>query len=448
MVAYPFPPRVWVPGASIRLVKFLKYITRLRPAWEIDVVVAGYGPDEETQPIRAADLLDEVPDSVGVIRLADPAYEQSTEPNAGARLGHLARRAVAKAVKPISRSLAARIRPAHPVAAELLPDAQVSWNAAVLTWLDSHPDAQSYNVIYASSPPYSTAVLGAKLKQRLGVPLVVDIKDNWLTGRRNHPTERRRVEDELEREVIETADRVLCVTAGGLEHYQEHYAEHRERFELITNGVDLADYADIDPSQPRKRKFKLTYAGSLGGENRSPVRLFEAFARLLAEPGIRADECLACFPEHMNPAFWAAVDRLGLKGRVLGSRILPMQEFKHHLADSEALVSINYRGETTLVPGKLYEYWAAGRPIFLIETPGAATELVHRYGLGRAADPDDGEGIYRALRAFYDDWAAGGAPAPPRDGLEQFSREALAARLCDVFEQVAGRCAPARMEYA
>jgi len=424
MVAYPFPPRVWVPGASIRLVKFLKYITRLRPSWEIDVVTAGYGAEESSLPLRAADLLGDIPQSVRVIRIADPSYARPEAPEAGGRLPGLVRRAVAKAVKPVSLRLADRIRPAPPTPADPAPDAQVSWNAAVLAWLDSCPNRPGYDAIYASSPPYSTAVLGAKLSQRTGAPLVVDIKDNWITGRQGHPPERREIEDALEREVIETADRVLCVTAGGLAHYQGHYGEYRDRFHLITNGVDFADYADIDPSQPRQRKFKLTYAGSLGGQNRSPVRLFEAFARLLAEPGVRPDDCLACFG------------------------ILPMDQFKQHLADSEVLVSINYHGETTLVPGKLYEYWAAGRPIFLIETPGAATELVERHGLGRTADPDDGEGIYRALRAFYDDWAAGGAPAPPRDGLDQFSRETLTSRLCDVFEQAAGRCAAAGMEHA
>ncbi|MFW6145867.1 MAG: glycosyltransferase [Planctomycetota bacterium] len=438
MVAYPFPPRLWVSGASIRLVKFLKYMAGLRPSWRIDVLTAGYGPQEPALPLRAADLLADVPESVRVVRVDDPTYlsPRRSPMVAGVKLG---RRAVAKGLNYVWPAMAHRVRPPRGETTTPEPDAQVTWNAAALAWVNVHAARSHYDLVYASSPPYSTAVLGERIARGLDIPLVVDVKDNWITARGRHDPARRRREDRMERQVIQTASRILCVTPAGLEHYRRCYPQRADEFTLITNGVDLADYADVDAMAPARRRFKLTYAGSLGGANRSPVKLFEVFARLLSRGDVRADDCEMSFPEAMHPDFWRAVERLGLTGRVLPTPMLPLADFKRNLISSEALVSINYRGETTLTPGKLYEYWAVGRPVFLIETPGVATDLVRTHGLGRAVDADDDEAIYRALRAFYDDWRRGGAPAVDREPLAAFSRASLTERLCEVFERVAGR---------
>ena len=82
-----------------------------------------------------------------------------------------------------------------------------------------------YDLVYASSPPYSTAVLGAELKEVFGCPLIVDIKDNWITARGRYDEPRRQREARLERQVIEAADAVICVTPAALETYREVYEQ-------------------------------------------------------------------------------------------------------------------------------------------------------------------------------------------------------------------------------
>lgn len=434
MAAYPFPPYKWVPGASIRLVKFLKYMARQRPEWKVDVVTAGYGPAERSLPRYADDLLAEVPESVRVFRVTDPAYSTATALSIWSRGSHYARRIAARLLRHVPaiadhwRSFAKR------EAVEAIPDPQVSWNSAVLRWLAEHSAEERYDLVYVSCPPYSTAVLGVQIKEQLGTLLIVDIKDDWNPQQRPYAAERRAREQALEHRVIQTADEVILVTPASLENYRQRYSNY-SHFNLVTNGVDLEDYADIDLCAIRPSMFKVTYAGSLGRHNRSPANFFKAFQRLLHDPDVDANACLACFPIHMNPDFWRAVSEMGLDHWVKSVPILPMDQFKRHLAESCVLLSINYYGETTLVPGKLYEYWAVGRPILLIEKPGAATELVREYDLGLTADPDDVDGIYRALRSLYQDYSGGRCKRSNREGLVRFSREDLTRRLCSIIER-------------
>ena len=58
------------------------------------------------------------------------------------------------------------------------------------------------------------------------------------------------------------------------------------------------------------------------------------------------------------------------------------------------------------IPGKLYEYLAAGRPILALAEPdGDTAALVNRSGAGMAVSPEDATGIRRAL----DQLIAGGS---------------------------------------
>ncbi len=102
------------------------------------------------------------------------------------------------------------------------------------------------------------------------------------------------------------------------------------------------------------------------------------------------------------------------------------------------LLAINYEGFSTLIPGKLYEYWATGGPpILLLSCPGAAQELVEREGLGIVAPHDDATAIERAVREVYRRSAAGAPLRISTAGIEKYDRRVLARHLAEVLYEVA-----------
>ena len=113
--------------------------------------------------------------------------------------------------------------------------------------------------------------------------------------------------------------------------------------------------------------------------------------------------------------------------RSAGTLFLPMQNLPEGV-------------RATIVPGKMYEYLASGRPILAAVPEGDARDTLEAAGNAILVRPDDVGGIAAGLLAQLDQFRAGVTPTPPDRALvERFEYARLAADLADVFEAVLGR---------
>jgi glycosyltransferase involved in cell wall biosynthesis len=87
-----------------------------------------------------------------------------------------------------------------------------------------------------------------------------------------------------------------------------------------------------------------------------------------------------------------------------------------------------------IVPGKTYEYLAAGRPILAAVPDGDARDLLAHAGNAILCRPRDVDGLTRALRTLVSGEGPSGEAAP--DVLAVFERRALAARMAAVLDRV------------
>ncbi|MBL7942913.1 MAG: hypothetical protein JNM00_09110 [Flavobacteriales bacterium] len=107
------------------------------------------------------------------------------------------------------------------------------------------------------------------------------------------------------------------------------------------------------------------------------------------------------------------------------------------MKSANLLLAINYEGWATLIPGKIYEYWAVGGPpILLLSCPGAAVNFVKEHNLGHSVDPYDVEGIQRAIVDVYEKWESGTPMKINTDGIEAFDRKTLTENLAQVLSTV------------
>ena len=94
-------------------------------------------------------------------------------------------------------------------------------------------------------------------------------------------------------------------------------------------------------------------------------------------------------------------------------------------------------GSALIVPGKAYEYLAAGRPILAAMPPGDARELVRAAGTGLVCGPSDAAGMRRIVSEELAALRSGGAPlAVDHDLLGRYTRPYLAARLASLLDDV------------
>jgi glycosyltransferase involved in cell wall biosynthesis len=428
VVTYAFPPYKFSPGGMIRVVKFLKYIGRHRPGWAVDVVTAGYCGREGNMQRRGEYLLKDVPPHMRVFRIDDPRYVvRPPRPLVVRGLCYVGRKVWYSLRKRVHGGESARRKVPRPTL-----DPFISWHNPVIDWL-VHQPATHYDAVLVTVDPYSVGLLGVKIKEVLDVPLIVDIRDDW-PHRWGGDTEKRQVEIEMrmEEKIVGAADRVVLVTPDLLKSYQRRYPEY-ERFVLIPNGVDLEDFAQVS-DMPLPSTFRITYLGKIS--NRDPISFFQAFKLFLEDPDVGEGACSAVFPEYMAPELWRDVSQLGLESSIEQVPMLELEDYKYALANSSVLLSINVKGYSAAIAGKMYEYWATGRPILLIDKDGAGANLVRRFDLGLVADPDDVEGIHKALRKLYFQPVPVNGRRKPRNGIEQFSREELTKQLIAMIESL------------
>lgn len=90
-----------------------------------------------------------------------------------------------------------------------------------------------------------------------------------------------------------------------------------------------------------------------------------------------------------------------------------------------------------LIPGKVYEYLQAGKPVLTIGQESDAWDILQRSGLGIVHRPDDVEGIADSLQMLIlEKHRLKERFVPNADFIAQFEFKQLTRQLADVFEEL------------
>jgi Glycosyltransferase Family 4 len=216
------------------------------------------------------------------------------------------------------------------------------------------------DVILTSGPPHCVHVLGHHLKRRYGVPWFADFRDPWISeGTDKRLSFMQRWERRWEQRVFQNADRVLANAPNACRMFQATYPLERDKIFTLTNGFD-----------PRSSKtlleqdscIRLLHAGELY-YGRDPLPLFEALAKLNADPAARRPfelEILGrCDPGGVDYQQW--LQQRGWSSFVKMRGQQAYQNTLDALDRAGILVLFDSPGRKIGVPAKLYEYFGARR---------------------------------------------------------------------------------------
>jgi glycosyltransferase involved in cell wall biosynthesis len=208
---------------------------------------------------------------------------------------------------------------------------------------------------------------------------VADFRDPWARApwREDRFAFERRAWSILERAVVTRADASVFVTDTNRRDFAKCYAKPlAARFHLVPNGCDVKDFGDLE-ARPHDStgQFVLLHAGSLYGA-RNPAPLLRALHRAIARGAIERRLIRLRFVGRVGVAGLQSVVReLGLDDVVEFVGQMPRQAVLQEMRDASALLIVQPI-TTVSIPAKLYEYMAAGRPIFALAEPGGETATV------------------------------------------------------------------------
>jgi glycosyltransferase involved in cell wall biosynthesis len=327
----------------------------------------------------------------------------------------------------------------------LIPDGQVTWVPAALVQAARLLRRTPVELLYSSHPPASGHLLALLLKWATGLPWVADFRDGWtsdpLDPGLEHGGWRLALEQALERAVVRRADAVVAATEISAAHLRQLCGPETDKVKVIPNGFDPEALGPPAPLPPLSPPLRLVHTGAFrySHPRRTPFPLLAALDLLLAEDPAWAGRLQVVLVGQLTPEEEAATAGLVQAGLVELVGPQPREEALRLQAAAHLLLLVDHvrPWPASNVPGKLYEYLAAGRPVLALCGPGMVQRLLSELDAGRCVAGDDPVAIAAALRDLYRAFVEGRMPSPARpEQLLRFHRSRLAGELAACFDQV------------
>lgn len=430
LVDYHFPP-LWGSGAQ-RTLGFLRHLSR--HGWQPIVLTV----EDGDQAVRDSSLLEEIPEAVSVqrTRSLEPVrilrrlakHSQRSKPGGGEN-GPPVRRG-ARWLHGIERWV-------------LFPDRQIGWfpfavRSGLAIASNQRPDA-----IYSTSTSVTSHLVAYRLSRELRVPWVADFQDPWLEGFaiRAPSTLHNRLAIKLEKLIATAADAITVTTEFHRRLLQRKYPEAASKVFVIPMGLHPEAFQDL--TRETRERFTMAYFGSFYGP-----RSAGPFLRGLAAAS-KTESMLAAETDVILYGTFDAPARVEAEGVVLNRGLERMVRLpgpvSHKVAvqsmmSSHVLLLITDGGwwGRNLVPAKLFEYLATGRPILAIVPEGATSAILQEVGGSIIVDPADAEKIGEAICSLYRKWKAGNLHMGNRrlEALARFAWQARTDELASVLERI------------
>jgi glycosyltransferase involved in cell wall biosynthesis len=412
MISAAFPP-LGGPGVQ-RSAKFAKYLPAF--GWTPVVWCAGHLEGLPLDDTLLAELRDEVSihsfegRSVGS-RLRRGLQRRGRSASAGARV-----------CRKVAEWLADRD------ARRLVPDVMARWARESIVALRSIVRRERFDAIYSTYTPASNHVIARALHRATGWPWIADFRDLWTDDYTyvGHDARRRAAERALEQTILEEADRVIGVTARQTAILAARVPSAPEKFVTITNGFDPADFREPPARRRDPRagggRFVLAHVGRFD-HWRTGDALMEGLRRFAASLGEERERVELRIVGHAGAQGREGLARAEVPATFTGYVTHRDAVGEMRAADALLLSVPDGRNADTVVPAKLFEYLATGRPILVVgPLDGAAERIVRECRAGVTAE-FEGQRVALGLRQMYEAWR-GGRPLGgcPVELLEPFSR--------------------------
>lgn len=422
IIAYYWPP-AGGPGVQ-RWLKFVKYL----PDFEIEPIV--YVPKNATYPIIDQDLVHQVNKNVTVLKqpikepykLASVFSKKSTTTISSG---------IIKAEKKQSfiEKILLYVRGNF-----FIPDARVGWVNPSVDYLSNYIKTNAVDVIITTGPPHSMHLIGLELQKRFAIKWIADFRDPWTSigyHKELKLTDKSaQKHKDLERLVLTKADNILTTSYTTK---QEFAAITQKPIHVITNGYDI----ETIEKPPLDTKFTISHIGSLLSK-RNPHILWKALNEILQEN------------EQFKSDF-----QLQLIGKVSSEIIDTIKEFQldnylnvlGYVSHTEALkyqrssqvlllIEIDSFETIGIIPGKVFEYMAAERPILSIGPKQSDVEkIIKDTNAGKYFNYDNLQEVKQYILDCYEKYQQKNLKVHGI-GLQYFSRKKLTEKLAGVIKNI------------
>jgi glycosyltransferase involved in cell wall biosynthesis len=281
-------------------------------------------------------------------------------------------------------------------------------------------DDEGVEVLHVHDLPLARTALA--VGERRGIPVVLDLHENWpeavalyraadrlserldprwLLTRLLNPVARWR---RIERDAVRRATRVITVADEAREHYVDDCGADPDDVRVVSNFVRLESFeGDHEPAAGFDDEFVVSYVGSLGGEHRGLDAVVRAMpdvrervpsARLLIVGGGVA----------YKAQLEALAAELEISDAITFTGHVPFEAVPGYIAASDVCLvpHLSTPHTETTVPHKLFQYMAVEKPVVVTDV-APLKRIVDDAGAGIVVPSDDDAAFADALVRLADD---------------------------------------------
>ncbi len=318
-----------------------------------------------------------------------------------------------------------------------IPDARAWWIRPSVRFLVKYLKENPVDVIFSDGPPHSNTRIATLVKQKTGIPWLADFQDPWtqidyyqllsLTkwGDAKH--------HRLEQEAFKAADKITIVSPTWK---RELEAIGAENVSVVPWGFDPDDYKDAKAEVGDK--FSFTHLGIMGYD-RNPMVFFEVLDKLCNEiEGFKEDLYLRLVGQVDFSIQSFLKKKENFKGVKIISNVSRDKALEMTLNSPILLLLLNQQPNAEgRIPGKLFEYLAARRPIFCLEPmPSDVSKIIEETQSGYTCNYEDAAQIEMTIRMLYQQYREGKLKKAVNSQIDEYSIVKLTARITGYLEEL------------
>ncbi|UKN02785.1 glycosyl transferase family 1 [Paracrocinitomix mangrovi] len=316
-----------------------------------------------------------------------------------------------------------------------IPDAKSRWIKPSVKILSKYLEENKIDAIFSDGPPHTNTVIACEIAKKFGIPWLSDYQDPWtqVDYYSKFPLSKKadKKQKALEQEAFKYADKIVSASPSFSAGLEDIGAKNTD---VLYYGYDEDDFKDLVPVPDKE--FTLVHAGILAGD-RYPENLVKVVGELIKKK--------ESFRQHFRLKLMGSVEEttlnkikefipeenLILTGHVSRERVLQELINSHIL-----LILVNKENSKGRIPGKLYEYFRAQRPILLIgDMEGDAAELINITNSGTCFEYEEADKLKIQLDQMFTNFE-NGVDSYTGGNFEQFSNFNQTKKVADWLDTI------------
>lgn len=317
------------------------------------------------------------------------------------------------------------------------PDSEIGWKLFAIKAAQALFEHENIDAMISCSSPVTVHIIARELKNDYNVPWIADFRDLWTQNHNYQYSSLRKMCDRrLEIKTLAPADALVTVSPLWTRKLQMLH-KGKEAY-TITNGFDPEKMSN--GRTKLTSKFTITYTGQIYKENQDPSKILVALKDLLSQRAIDSKEIEVRFYGPEDEQLSAQIEKAGLSRVVRQLGVVSRDVSLEKQRKSQVLLLFDWEdlAEKGVIPGKIFEYFAALRPI--LATGGfsgnAVEMLLNETGAGKHCMTV--ETVKRNLLTFYSEYKTKGVVeyAGEVEKIKKYSYLEMARKFAEILDNL------------